>query len=194
MTMKTEFEAKYQNINITDLRRVLKSAGAKLLKKQFKQKRYAFNLPAGKKSNKSWLRVRDEGGKITLSLKRVGKGSKITEQKEICITVSDFESAAELLRQIGCRLKSYQETKREIWTINDVEISVDQWPFLEPFVEIEGQSEKAVKKVSKLLGFNYKDATFGAVDTLYSSRYHISKDRINNHTPLITFKDPNPFI
>jgi adenylate cyclase class 2 len=190
--MNTEYEAKYININRDDLRKKLKKLGATLLRPEFIQKRVAFHLP--KKSVKNgYLRVRDEGDKITISLKYVN-GKKIEDQKEIQLIVNNFGEAVSLLKSIGCDTKAYQETKRELWNFDNVDITIDEWPHLEPFVEIEGKTEKAVKSVSEKLGFDYKEAVFGAVDTLYNLKYGTPKDIINNHTPEITFNSKNPFI
>lgn len=56
--------------------------GAKLILPEFLQKRTAFSLPQNKGKDRTWLRVRDEGNKITLTLKTIN-GSKIINQKEV---------------------------------------------------------------------------------------------------------------
>lgn len=190
--MNTEYEAKFLKIDKTNVRTQLKKLGAKLLRPEFSQKRVAFNLPK-KSIKKGYLRVRDEGDKITMSLKFV-KGNKIEDQKEVLLKVDSFDRALEFLTAIGCHQKAFQETKRELWSLDGVDVTIDEWPFLEPFLEIEGKSEKIVKLVSQKLGFDYKNAVFGAVDTLYNQKYGTSKDIINNHTPEITFSSKNPFI
>ncbi len=78
--------------------------------------------------------------------------------------------------------------------MNGVEITIDEWPYLEPFVEIEGPNETAVRQVAEKLGFDWPQAKFCAVGTLYSEKYGLSLDRINNHTPRIVFNEKNPFI
>lgn len=108
--------------------------------------------------------------------------------------INDFNEAEKFLVMIGCTKKAYQETKREIWKLDNVEICIDEWPFLEPFVEIEGKSEKEVKIVSKKLGFDYLKAYFGAVDMIYSKKYRVSPEIINNKTPIISFNTKNPFL
>jgi adenylate cyclase class 2 len=191
--MHIEYEATFPNINKSEMRSKLKKAGANLVKPEFLQRRVAYYLP-GKIGNKhSWIRVRDEGDKVTLSIKRI-EGEQIKDQKEICIIVNDFRQARRLLSTIGCQEKAYQETKRELWILGNVEITIDEWPYLEPFLEIEGESEEAVKDASEKIGFSFKDALFCAADTLYSKKYGVPKDKINNHTRKITFKDKNPFI
>ena len=191
--MYTEFEATFTNVNKDNIRAKLKKAGAKLLRKEFMQRRVVFNLPTGHEIKGGWLRVRDEGDKITMSLKIVD-GDKIENQRETELIVDDFDEGVKLLETLGAAKKAYQETKRELWKLGTVEITIDEWPFLEPFVEIEGKSEKAVKEAALRIGFDYKKAKFCAVDTLYSEKYGISEDRINNHTPQILFGGKNPFI
>ncbi len=189
--MDIEYEATFAKINKKEIKKKLKEAGAILEKNEFLQKRIAFESPDGDKN--SWFRVRNEGDKITMSYKKVD-GDKIENQKEICLQVDSYFKAIKLLKQLGCKQKSYQETKREIWKINEVDICIDEWPYLEPFLEIEANSEEEVKKVAKILNLDYSRAIFGGVDTLYSKKYGIPLEVINGQTKRITFDDKNPFI
>jgi len=180
-------------VNKDDVRERLRKAGAELMKPEFLQKRIVFNLPSGHEIKGGWARVRDEGDKITLSIKIVS-GDKIEDQKEICLKVDDFEKAVELLRILGCGQKAFQENKRELWMLDGAEVTIDEWPFLEPYIEIEADSEAKVKSAAQKLGFDYSQAFFGAVGTVYAKEYKITDDQVNNHTPLIVFDMKNPFI
>ncbi len=191
--MEIEFEATFPEIDKDDIRKRLKSVGARLIRPEFQQRRVTFNLPPGIGSENCWLRVRDEGERITVSLKEVN-GSKIADQKEICLIVDDFDKAVRLLVLAGCQKKSYQETKREIWNMNEVEICLDEWPYLEPFAELEADSEEKVRNVSDLLGLDYSKALFGPVSILYSNKYGVPENIINNSIPEITFDGENPFL
>ncbi len=191
--MQIEYEATFTEIDKDDIRDRLKSAGAKLVKEEFLQKRNVYNLPTNTNITGSWARVRDEGDKITLSVKAVD-GSEIHNQKEICLTVDSFQEAGQLLEILGCKSKAYQETKRELWSLDEVDITIDTWPFLETFVEVEGASEALVKTVSERLGFDWSSAKFCAVDRLYEDKYGTPKDVINNQTPKIVFDMANPFV
>ena len=191
--MKIEYEATFTKVDKAEIREKLMKAGAELLRPEFFQKRATFNLPGGHEIRGGWLRVRDEGDKITLSFKVVD-GNKIENQKEIYLIIDNFENACDILQAIGCSKKSYQETKRELWKISDIEITIDEWPFLEPFIEIEGSSEQAVKKVARELGFEWSNAKFCTVGTLYAEKYDITEDKINNQTPKIVFEMENPFV
>lgn len=191
--MNIEYEATFVGIDKNIIREKLKEAGAKIFRTEFLQKRVTFNLPSGHELEGGWLRVRDEGDKITLSLKVVD-GNKIENQKEISLVINSLENARVFLRTIGCIEKSYQETKRELWKIDEVEVTIDEWPFLEPFVEIEGPSEQAVKEVARKLEFEWSKAKFCAVGTLYAEKYGIPENKINNQTPEIVFEMQNPFV
>lgn len=191
--MNIEWEAKFLNIDKDKLREKLKTAGAKLVKLETLYKRAVFYLPKGHEIDGGWLRVRDEGDKITMSLKATINGS-IDTQKETMVVVDNYDNARQLLKDIGCIEKAYQETKREVWMLNNVEITIDEWPYLEPYTEIEGASEEEVKKVAELLGFDYLEALFGAADAVISKKYGIPEDAINNEIPRIVFNEPNPYL
>lgn len=191
--MKVEYEATFTKIDKDEIRKTLHKVGAKLEKAEFFQRRTVFHLPAGNTIKGGWVRVRDEGDKITMSVKVVD-GVGIKDQKESCLTVDSMEEAEMFLQTVGCLRKSYQETKRELWIIDDVEVTIDTWPFLETFVEVEGPSEEVVRSVSLKIGMDWAKAKFCAVDVLYAEKYGISVDQINNQTPEIVFKMENPFL
>ena len=188
--MQVEYEATFANINKDEIRKRLKNAGAILVRPEFLQKRENF-YPID--DQQGWIRVRDEGDKITLSYKKLESRERMDGQKEICLEVDNFEEAKNFLKELGCRWKNFQESKRELWQLDGVEICLDEWPFLEPFVEVEGQSEESVKKVCEKLGFDYSKAKFCAAGDLYAEKYSIPVKEINE-SPKIIFNMDNPFI
>ncbi|MDD4990079.1 MAG: hypothetical protein PHW31_02105 [Candidatus Pacebacteria bacterium] len=65
---------------------------------------------------------------------------------------------------------------------------------MEPFIEVEGESEEIVKEISEKLGFDYSQAMFCAVGTIYAKKYGVKEKTINNDIPKITFDIENPFL
>jgi len=191
--MKIEYEATFIDIDKDKMRQKLEETGAALVRPEFLQKRHVFNLPVGHEIKGGWARVRDEGDKITMSVKIVD-GSNIENQKEAMLEVNDFEEAMNFLALVGFREKAYQETKREIWQMGDVQITLDEWPFLEPFVEIEGDAQEEVRAVAAKIGFDWSQALFCSTDTLYSKKYHLPEIVFTDQTPKIVFDMKNPFI
>jgi adenylate cyclase class 2 len=192
MDVEIEYEATFLNIDKDEIRQKLKKVGAVLLQPEYLQKRIPFHLPKEKRSENKFVRVRDEGDKITLSLKIID-GNKIENQKELCLEVNSFDETVKFLKLIGCEPKSYQENKRELWKLDNVEITINEWPFLEPLIEVEGKSEEEVKKVSEKIGFDYSSALFGSTTTPYQIKYGVHPDKVNL-APKIVFDMENPFI
>ncbi len=190
--MKTEYEATFWPIDKDAIRNKLISVGATLSVPERLMRRRTFNLPPGQSTPTRFARVRDEGDKITMSIKDIG-GTKIEDQKEEEIVIDSFENGAALLLAMGCIEKAYQETKRELWTLDGVEIMIDEWPYLEPLIEVEGPDEASVRAVSEKIGFPWSDARFCAIGTIVSEKYGVTEDFINNHVPRIVFDEPNPF-
>ena len=46
----------------------------------------------------------------------------------------------------GLKNTSTQENYREIWKNDAIEICIDTWPGLLPYIEIEGKNQEIVKK------------------------------------------------
>lgn len=115
--------------------------------------------------------------------------------KEIEIVVSDFEDAKSLLENAGLKLKSYQETQRETWTLDGAEIVIDEWPWIKPFIEIEGESEHIVRTAAEKLGFDWGDAVFGDVTQAYRAEFPDLPTDAGFHIcrlPIIKFDMPLP--
>lgn len=192
--MKTEYEATFLDVDRNDLVQKLKMLDANLERPEYMQRRFTLELPREKQDPNTWLRVRDEGGKITLTLKSVD-GKTITGQKEILIEVNDIGDTVALLESIGCERKSYQESKRELWQLGDVEVAIDTWPFLDTYIELEGSSEEAVKEAAERLGFDYKEAIFDTVNGIYKQKYGKTLDELDREVlKAFTFDIKNPFV
>ncbi|MES2994921.1 MAG: hypothetical protein V4681_02740 [Patescibacteria group bacterium] len=193
--MQTEYEATFWPIDKADMRQKLARLEAHREYPERLMHRIAYNLPESKAigdPSRTWGRVRAEGDQVTMSIKSV-TGPNIEDQKEAQVTIDTFENGRAFMDSMGCVEKSYQESKRELWKLDGVEIMIDEWPFLDPFVEIEGVTEEAVRAVAQKLGFDWSEAHFGNVGAFYISKYGITEDRIYNHTPRLVFGDALPF-
>jgi len=191
--MNIEYEATFADIDRDKMRSKLKELGATLVKEDFLQKRYNFDSPKCCTLDNAWVRVRDEDEKVTMALKSIPGGNNIENQKEIELIVSSIEDARDFLSNLGLKENSYQESRREKWDLDGVEVAIDEWPWLEPFIEIEGVSEQAVRRVSDFLEFDWSDAIFDSVDEQYKRKYSVEKEIVNNKTPRFVFGEPNPF-
>ena len=76
-----------------------------------------------------------------------------------------------------------------MWVRNGVEVTIDTWPGLKPFAEIEGSTEIIVREVSQELGFDFEKAMFGSIDLVYEKELGILAKKIIT-LPEITFSNP----
>lgn len=189
--MKTEFEAKFVQVDIDKIRDTLQSSGAVLEQPMRLMRRVVIETPELRKKD-AFVRVRDEGHQTTLTYKQFDSIS-IDGAKEFEVVVSDFWETVQLLEVAGLPYRSYQESKRETWRLGEGEVVLDVWPWLDPYVEIEGQDEMHVRSMSAQLGFDWKNAVFGGVMSAYCVQYpHLTADDTVAHLPKVAFDDPLP--
>ena len=158
-----EIEVKFLNIDPVLMESKLDSIGAKrIFEKLYKRKIFDYpDLRLHKKG--AWIRLRDEGEKITLTYKeRIGMKTfdgrtNDDSMEEIEINVNDLKKTAELLIQIGLTEKFYQENRRIRYQLDDIEFDIDFWPQLEPYLEIEAPSWEKIEEAIKLLDLDPKD-------------------------------------
>lgn len=170
--MQAEIEAKFLNVDIDAVRLSLKSSGASCEQPMRLMQRALIEEPHHFDTH-SFIRIRDEGDKVTLTYKKRGHRDKnaIDNTAEIEVEVSDFDKTVELFKEAGWEYKTFQESKRETWHLGDVEVVIDEWPWIEPMIEIEADSEEKVRKTAEALGFDWNDAFFSHIDAVYLQRY-----------------------
>ncbi len=184
--METEIEAKFADVHPEELRAKLKEIGAIQEYPEILMRRKNFDYPDKMLDKKGgWIRVRDEGEKITLSYKQLNDRT-LHGTQEVTVIVESFEKTCEFLEAIGLRAKANQETKREKWNYKDVEITIDTWPWVPTFVELESKSEEAIKEVAQELGFDWATAMHGSVETIYQMHYDFTDSEVD-HWESITF-------
>ena len=115
------------------------------------------------------VRLRTDGEKSSLTYKSFLEDA-IDGVKEIEVEVSDFDTCKNLLEASGLKVTSYQENKRRIF-LNpekpDTEITIDQWPGIPPYAEVEGKSVEDVEKILAELDVNPEKVTSASPKAIY---------------------------
>ena len=190
--MKTEIEVKFVDIDIEEIRSKLRALGAECEQPMRLMRRVAFHNDFMKTGKDAFVRVRDEGHKTTLTYKQFDDLS-LHGAKEIEVEVSNYEDTIHIFEQIGLPPHTSQETKRENWRLGNVEIMIDEWPWLKPYIEIEGEDETGVRETAAKLGFDWDDAVFGDVMAAYRQQYpHLTENETVGSIPNVRFDDPVP--
>jgi adenylate cyclase class 2 len=168
--MDIEYEVSILEVNVKELEEKLVELGA-IKSGDFLQRRYIYDfnpvLPT------KWIRLRTNGIKSTLTIKDLQDKSIVGGMKELEIVVSDFDKTNDILKELGYNHRAYQENKRTIYNLDDVEFDIDTWPMIPTYVEIEGPSEEKVLEIVEKLGYDKKDIVTLGVVGIYREKYNI---------------------
>ncbi len=192
--MQKEIEAKFLDVNHDQLRSQLKAQGGTCTQPMHLMRRAILDYPDRKLQTErgGWVRVRDEGNKTVLTYKQITELSAHGVH-EIEVEVSSYSKTVELLLALGLFQQSEQETKRETWEIDGCEVVLDVWPWLKPYIEVEGPSEEKIKALVEKLGFDWEKALFGDVVVAYRAEYPgIGPNETIGTLPKINFELDEP--
>ena len=182
--MNLEIEATFLEVDKNEIRSKLKALGGKLIQPEILMRRIVFDLH----SNHAFARVRDEGNRIVLTYKN-HHNDTLTGTEEINVEVNNYEDTIAILKACGLRAKSDEDSYRETWELDDVEITIDTWPWIPTYIEIEGPSEISVKSAATKLGYNMQNAVIRSVDSVYKLYYDVSSELINEQLSEFKFVD-----
>lgn len=160
-----EHEARILKIDTKTMRAKLKKLGAKKTGDYF-FRRYVFDtIPA---TPNKWARLRSDGHEATLTVKEINS-SAISGTSEWEISVSDIDKTLAILEKIGVTPRGYQENIREEYKFENVQITIDTWPKLQPYTEIEAENTTEVLRIARLLGYKESDITTDNTEKIYKS-------------------------
>jgi adenylate cyclase class 2 len=190
--MKTEIEVKFLDVNFDVLRIKLHELGAICEQPMRTMRRVAIENDFMRTDKDSFLRVRDEGDRVTMTYKQFDSLS-VDGAKEIEVEVSSFEDTIAILEQAGLPAHTMQETRRETWSLGGAEIMLDEWPWVKPYIEIEAAQESTLRDVAAKLGFDWSSAVFGDVMAVYRAEYpHLTLKDTVARVPVVKFGEPLP--
>ena len=179
--MPIEYEAKFLGIDKDSFRKTLEQTGYTCVLPEFLFKRHDFDLPGF--GAEKWGRVRWENDKINLSIKHTVDKNRIDGTHEFSVNVplndnpvQQYQQAIEFMKAAGLIPGGIRENKREIWIKDNVEISIDTWPGVRPYIEIEAENEDLVRKVCIELNLQFSKAMFGGITTVYEEELGITAE------------------
>ncbi len=178
--MHTEYEARFLAIDIDAIHDRLHAQSATCTMTRTLMRRIVFkNNDIDQRGG--WLRLRDEGRRITLTYKQTASDtSAIDSILETEIQVNDFGATKTLLEAMGFKALRYQENYREEWMIGAVTFDLDTWPDLPTFLEVEGPDEATVRAAAESVGQDLANASYGSVDEVYLAV--LKRDILTEHT------------
>lgn len=111
-----------------------------------------------------WVRLRETNGKTTITIKHILNeklqkkyGTKMQPVLETEMEVPSIESGNAILEQLGFSFRNYQEKKRTTYVLEKIEIDIDEWPLIPPYLEVEGESDKQINSIIRKLELSDKE-------------------------------------
>jgi adenylate cyclase class 2 len=164
--MSKEIEKRFFNFDRLEIEQKLKELDA--VKKGiylFKIVQFKANPPI------KTLRVRDEGFRITFTIKEKTNDYDIENE----VIINNFNEMRIMINKLGYKEKYYMEKIREIYDIGESELIFDHYPGLPGYIEIEAPTEE---KLNELIGKFELDPNekFGNFSSVYKELYQTGVD------------------
>lgn len=101
---------------------------------------------------------------------------------EVEIPVQNIQTARAFLEGIGLVAFRNQEKKRHTFLLKEVVVDIDTWPHIPPFVELEGQSEHALKDCAQKLGLSWETGNTASARDVIENTYGIPVSKLKVYT------------
>lgn len=188
-SMKAEIEVKIF-FEKKELESRLINLGATLAtpRRLMRRQMFAVPSPLRKPNMEQSGRVRDEGDKITMTLKESSIPRTMSSVQELEIIVSNFDDAVKILLLSGYEPTTYQENYRTSWKLDDCSIEIDEWPGLPSYAEIEAPSTIKLKETATKLGINEETFMCCSVFDLYEQKLSLNAKKLRQAEKL-TFEN-----
>jgi adenylate cyclase class 2 len=119
------------------------------------------------------LRVRKVNGEIWITYKDPMTDSEMTTRKEIEIKVDDYEKAITLLESLGFKRGTVFKKHRVHYELGDVHFELDTVGNIPTYLEIETQTEEAMKKICLELNLNILEGKKGTIVEIYPEKFNL---------------------
>ena len=186
-TENLEIEKQFSGLNMIEFKKLLIENGAEIVKKNRIMRYTVFKHPSGNYDR--YIRIRDEGDKVTMTSKENLKKEFVTEYE---VEIDSYDMGIKIFKSLGCKPKYTIEKTRETWTIPSIsyknEIVIDGYPGLHPIVEVECENVETLNHIIDLL--NLKDKKHTSVTNMYLKLFNIKFKKIKNeYSEQMTFKN-----
>lgn len=113
-----------------------------------------------------------------MTIKEIKDRNAIDETGALEVKVDDFDVTNEILNQLGFIAHNYQENYRKVFILDNTEISIDSWPLIPVYAEVEGKSDRDIINTLNKLGYSLNDVTALDIEFIYEKIYGIDMKRI----------------
>jgi len=169
-----EVEVKFFLDDPAGFEKRLRSIGANLVQPRTHELNYRFDTPdLSLTRTRQVLRIRQDQ-KVILTYKGPAiQGQPVSMRKEIEMEVSDFQAARDLFESLGYQVSVLYEKYRTVYTLNQLEITLDEMPF-GIFTEIEGGNAQVIERMAASLSLLWSQRILESYLMLFD---HVKRNR-----------------
>ncbi|MBA4336382.1 hypothetical protein C0416_01225 [bacterium] len=179
-----EIEVKILEIDPAAIEKSLLKLGAEKKFSGLVKVRY-FDKNGEIKKKKDVLRVRQFGadkGDQPEKVEVCYKTNKHTENGyKVCdeyhLAGHNFDESIGFFEHLGFEITCSYEKKRTVFKYKNLEIVIDEYPQISPFMEIEGEDTESIEQLIKDLGVDEKERSSKSIGGLLKEKYpHVQLD------------------
>ena len=165
---RQEVEIKLAVPDLAKARRLLRRCGFHIKKRRVFERNIIFDHPGTSLRNSGrMLRLREAGGKCTLTYKGPGNGGgRHKSREELEVVLPDAEEFALMLERLDyVPIFEYQKFRTEYEKGRNGTVTLDETP-IGDYLEVEGEPDW-IDKTAAALGFQHSDYVTGSYGSLY---------------------------
>jgi len=172
MNEHREIEVRFLEIDEAALKARLHELGAEDQGEHLLKEVICYDEALVWRDEQKFVRLRERDGVVHLTYKDQSVNT-IDGTEEIEFDASDMASAELFLERLGFPAYRHQEKKRHTFVLDGVMVEIDTWPKIPTYVELEGESEEALREVADKLGFDWADAVVDNARMVIENHYGI---------------------
>jgi adenylate cyclase, class 2 len=167
-----EIEVRFLEVDLVNIKDILISIGAQDLGEKKLDEVIFYDKGLVWRNDGRYIRLRRVNGKTVVTYKE-NKAQTIDSALEIEFEIGDYERAQALFEKMGFTAFRVQQKKRHTFKFKNVALDFDTWPRIPTYLEIEGESERELKDIAKMIGLDWKNAIFDDARSIIEKKYNI---------------------
>lgn len=167
-----EIECRFLEVDKESLIRKLNELGAEDEGETMLEETIIYDPELKWRDGHRFVRLRKIGDKSVVTYKEHQEWT-VDGMLEIEFGITDFEKAELLFEKIGLVPFRHQQKKRHTFKLGKVTVYIDTWPKIPTYVELEGESEEALKEAAEKIGLDWSAADFHSASWVIENKYNI---------------------
>jgi adenylate cyclase class 2 len=167
-----EIECRFLGIDKPALIKKLVDLGAKDEGEKLLEETIIYDPELKWRDGHRFVRLRKMGDKTVITYKEHQEWT-VDGMLEIEFGIDDYKKAELLFEKIGLVPFRRQQKKRHTLKLGNVIFDIDTWPSIPTYVELEGESEQALKEAAQKVGLDWGRADFHSASWVIENKYNI---------------------